>query len=105
MRPGLGQRSGSRKSSNVPQALSADKITVVRFKDLLQGKQDSLESGWGLINVHSLLIYACKRVLEYSCHAGFDNANCIHPASCCSVVVVCVAACRIMVFLWEYYVP
>lgn len=69
------------------------------------GKQGSLESGWGLINVHSSLIYAYKGLLEWSCHAGFDNANSIHSASCCSVVVVCVAACRIMVLLWECYVP
>lgn len=71
----------------------------------IAGKQGSLESGWGLINVHSSLIYAYKGLLEWSCHAGFDNANSIHPASCCSVVAVCVAACRIMVLLWECYVP
>lgn len=65
----------------------------------------ALETGWGLINVHSSLIDAEKGLLEWSCRAGFDNANSIHPASCCSVEAVCVAACRIMVLLWEYYVP
>lgn len=72
---------------------------------MLPSRQGSVESGWGLISAHSSLIYACKGALEWSCHAGFDNANSIHPASCCSVVVVCVAACRITVLLWEYYVP
>lgn len=77
----------------------------VEVPNYIAGRQGSLESGWGLINVHSSLIYACKGLLEWSCRAGFDNANSIHPASCCNVVAVCVAACRIMVLLWEYYVP